>query len=155
MDPAMSVRLSRDVFFRYAPVDRDVRHVDVVVIVGGGTSAVQLLLEISAVATTTWVTRRPPVFRAGPFTAEHGRAVVAMVDARVRAGLPPRSVVHATGLALTPEVLEARRRGLLDRRPMFERIEPGAGRQHAAGGRDPVVHRVASRARPPGTVATA
>ena len=94
----------------------------------------QLLLEISAVATTTWVTHRPPVFRAG---------------------LPPRSVVHATGLALTPEVREARRRGLLDRRPMFERIEPGAGRQHAAGGRDPVVHRVASRARPPGTVATA
>jgi cation diffusion facilitator CzcD-associated flavoprotein CzcO len=95
-----------------------------VVIVGGGTSAVQLLLEISEVATTTWVTRQPQVFREGPFTEEYGRAVVAMVDERVRAGLPPQSVVHATGLALTPQVVEARRRGFLNRRPMFDRITP-------------------------------
>ncbi len=95
-----------------------------VVVVGGGTSAVQLLTEIAEVADTTWVTRRPPVFREGPFTAEHGRRVVALVDERVRAGLPPHSVVRATGLALTPRVRAARARGLLDRRPMFDRILP-------------------------------
>jgi cation diffusion facilitator CzcD-associated flavoprotein CzcO len=95
-----------------------------VVVVGGGTSAVQLLMEIAEVATTTWVTRRPPVFRAEPFTAEYGRTVVAMVDRRVRAGLPPESVVRATELVLTPRIREARRRGVLDRLPMFDRITP-------------------------------
>jgi glycine/D-amino acid oxidase-like deaminating enzyme len=95
-----------------------------VVVVGGGTSAVQLLTEISEVATTTWVTRRPPVFSDGPFTEEYGREVVAMVDQRVRAGLPPGSVVSATGLARTPAVLDAARRGVLDRLPMFDRITP-------------------------------
>lgn len=95
-----------------------------VVVVGGGSSAVQLLLEVSEVATTTWVTRRPPVFREGPFTEDYGRAVIAKVDARVRAGLPPLSVVGSTDLALTPAVREAQLRGVLDRRPMFDRITP-------------------------------
>ncbi|PRX47180.1 cation diffusion facilitator CzcD-associated flavoprotein CzcO [Prauserella shujinwangii] len=96
-----------------------------VVVVGGGTSAVQLLLEIAEVAAgTTWVTRRPPVFRDGEFTPEYGRAVVAEVDRRVRAGLPPRSVVGATGLLNTPEVARARAAGILDRKPMFTRITP-------------------------------
>lgn len=95
-----------------------------VVVVGGGASAVQILVEIAEVADTIWVTRRPPVFRDGPFTEDHGREVVAMVDARVRAGLPPISVVGVTGLALTPTVLEAQRRGLLDRLPIFDRITP-------------------------------
>lgn len=95
-----------------------------VVVVGGGTSAVQLLTEIAEVATTTWVTRRPPVFRDGPFTQEFGRDVVARVDSRVRAGLPPLSVVSETGLARTPAVIEAQRRGWLSRLPMFDRIVP-------------------------------
>ncbi|HET6503332.1 MAG TPA: NAD(P)-binding domain-containing protein, partial [Amycolatopsis sp.] len=94
-----------------------------VVVVGGGTSAVQLLLEIAQVARgTTWVTRRPPVFREAEFTPEYGRAAVAEVDRRVRAGLPPASVVGVTGLILTPEVRAARESGVLDRRPMFARI---------------------------------
>lgn len=96
-----------------------------VVVVGGGSSAVQLLLEIASVAqTTTWVTRRPPVFREGPFTEDYGRAVIAKVDARVRAGLPPLSVVHSTDLALTPEVVAAQQQGILDRLPIFDRITP-------------------------------
>jgi cation diffusion facilitator CzcD-associated flavoprotein CzcO len=93
-----------------------------VVVVGGGTSAVQLLLEIAEVAETTWVTRRPPEFREGPFTAENGRAIIAEVDERVRAGLPPHSVARATGLALTPQVRAGLESGVLDRRPMFYRI---------------------------------
>lgn len=95
-----------------------------VVVVGGGTSAIQLLLEIAEVADTTWVTRRPPVFEQGPFTEDHGRRIIAGVDARVRAGLAPHSVVRATGLLLTPEILDGQRRGVLDRHPMFERLTP-------------------------------
>lgn len=104
------------------PEDFEGRHV---VVVGGGTSGVQQLIEIAEVAAaTTWVTRRPPVFREEPFTPEYGREVVAEVEKRVRAGLPPASVVAVTGLILTPEVVAARRSGVLDRQPMFARITP-------------------------------
>jgi thioredoxin reductase len=96
-----------------------------VVVVGGGITAIQLLTELSdAGARTTWVTRRAPVFRDQPFTREYGREVVAMVERRVRAGLVPQSVVSVTGLPVTGAVLEAQRRGVLDRLPMFDRITP-------------------------------
>jgi hypothetical protein len=49
---------------------------------------------------------------------------VALVEERVRRGLPPASVVSVTGLALREQEREAERRGAYDRRPMFERIEP-------------------------------
>lgn len=93
-----------------------------VVIVGGGISAIQLLDEISRVTTTTWVTRRPPEFRAGPFNEERGRAAVALVEERVRRGLPPASVVSVTGLPVTPAVEAMRERGVLERLPMFSEI---------------------------------
>lgn len=93
-----------------------------VIVVGGGISAVEQLAEISEVATTTWVTRRPPNFTGAAFTPEHGRTAVAEVDRRVRAGLPPGSVVSVTGLPLTPAILRARERGLLHRLPIFDRI---------------------------------
>lgn len=93
-----------------------------VIVVGGGISAVQLLDEVSRVTTTTWVTRRPPEFREGPFTEDQGRAAVALVEDRVRRGLPPKSVVSVTGLPITPKVEAMRARGALDRLPMFEEI---------------------------------
>ncbi|MFF0542446.1 flavin-containing monooxygenase [Nocardia thailandica] len=95
-----------------------------VVVVGGGISAVQLLDEISQVTTTTWVTRREPVFRETPFGENDGRAAVAAVEDRVRRGLPPGSVVSVTGLPLDARLRAARDRGVLRRRPMFDRIEP-------------------------------
>ena len=95
-----------------------------VVVVGGGISAVQLLDEISRVTTTTWVTRREPVFLERDFTPEVGRAAVAQVEDRVRRGLPPGSVVSVTGLVLTPSLCEARDRGVLVRRPMFAEVTP-------------------------------
>lgn len=96
-----------------------------VVVVGGGITAIQLLTELAeAGATTTWVTRRPPVFREQPFTREYGREVVAMVDRRVRAGLVPQSVVSVTGLPVTEAIREAQRSGVLRRLPMFDRITP-------------------------------
>ncbi|WP_327251397.1 NAD(P)-binding domain-containing protein [Streptomyces sp. NBC_01244] len=91
-----------------------------VIVVGGGTSAVQHLLEIAEVAAeTTWVTRRPPVFRDGSFGEAQGRAAVALVEDRVRQGLAPRSVVSVTGLPLNEAVRGGLESGVLDRRPMF------------------------------------
>jgi len=75
-----------------------------VIVVGGAISAIQLLDEVSRVTTTTWVTRRPPDFREGPFIAEGGRAAVELVEDRVRHSLPPRSVVSVTGLPVTPAI---------------------------------------------------
>lgn len=96
-----------------------------VVVVGGGASGIQLLLEIARVAAaTTWVTRREPEFTTRPFDAEWGREVEARVADRVRRGLPPESVVRATSYPLTPQIAAAREAGLLDRSPMFDRITP-------------------------------
>jgi hypothetical protein len=95
---------------------------DHVIVVGGGISAIQLLDEVSRLTTTTWVTRRPPEFRAGPFTEDRGRAAVAMVEDRVRRGLPPNSVVSVTGLPVTPTIEAMRTRGVLSRLPMFSEI---------------------------------
>ncbi|OXM73680.1 MULTISPECIES: FAD-dependent oxidoreductase [Amycolatopsis] len=96
-----------------------------VLVVGGGTSAVQLLIEIADLASgTTWVTRRPPVFKDVEFGPELGREAVAKVERRVRAGLPPASVVSVTGLMRTPQVRDAEARGILDRKPMFDHITP-------------------------------
>lgn len=96
-----------------------------VLVVGGGASAVQLLAEISEVASTTWVTRRPPEWRTdGEFGPELGRKIIAKVEQRVRAGLPPRSVVSVTGLQLRKQEQAAYERGVYTRLPMFERITP-------------------------------
>jgi cation diffusion facilitator CzcD-associated flavoprotein CzcO len=109
-----------------------------VVVVGGGASATQHLLEIAPwAAATTWVTRRPPVFREGPFDENAGRAAVALVEERVRRGLPPRSVVSVTGLPLNDAIRAGLESGVLDRQPMFDRVVPegvewGDGRRVAA-----------------------
>ncbi|RPF26835.1 NAD(P)-binding domain-containing protein [Georgenia muralis] len=95
-----------------------------VVVVGGGISAVQLLEEISRVTTTSWFTRREPLWRDEEFDADAGRRAVALVEERVRQGLPPASVVSVTGLIWRRELRAAATRGVLDRRPMFTRIEP-------------------------------
>src|SRR5690606_31094036 len=93
-----------------------------VLIVGGGISALQLLNAISAVTRTSWVTRRPPEVPERPFREEAGRAAVAIVEARVRQGLPPASVVSVTGLRMTPMIAAMQARGVLERQPMFSEI---------------------------------
>lgn len=96
-----------------------------VVIVGGGASAMHVLSELAGVAaSTTWVTRRPPVWRDDDFGEDARRQAVALVEARVRAGLPPQSVVSVTGLGYTPVVREAMAKGALERLPMFSRVTP-------------------------------
>ncbi|MEZ0448780.1 NAD(P)-binding domain-containing protein [Cellulomonas sp. ICMP 17802] len=97
-----------------------------VVVIGGGTSAVQLTLLLARVTTTTWVTRRPPQWRDEAFTPEVGRDAVARVDERTRAGLPPQSIVSVTGLPLTPAYRAGITAGVLRARPVFDRITPDA-----------------------------
>src|SRR5690606_23306063 len=109
-----------------------------VAVVGGGISAIQLLEEISRVATTRWYTRREPVFRDGEFTPETGgRETIAKVMADVAAGRPTGSVVSYTGLIWTPYARAAQERGALERRPMFTAIEP-MGVREADGSFTPV-----------------
>ena len=95
-----------------------------VVVVGGGTSAVQIVLMLAPVTTTVWVTRRPPQWVDAEFTPEYGRDSVAKVAERTAAGLPPGSVVSATGLPLTAAYRAGIASGVLRARPMFERIVP-------------------------------
>ncbi|MCX6500400.1 MAG: NAD(P)-binding domain-containing protein [Arthrobacter sp.] len=99
-----------------------------VIVVGGGISAVGLLDEISKVTGTTWFTRREPVWRDAAFDRQAGHDAVALVEERVRQGLPPQSVVAVTGLIWTPALRAAAARGVLDRHPMFTGIEPGGVR---------------------------
>lgn len=87
-----------------------------VIVVGGGISAVQILGEVSKVTKTTWVTRRPPDFRPYEFNPEYGRKAVAMVEERVREGLPPLSVVSVTGLPITPAINDMFEEGVLNRK---------------------------------------
>ncbi len=134
-----------------------------VVVVGGGASGTQHLLEIAPyAAATTWVTRRPPVFREEPFDHGAGRAAVALVEERVRRGLPPRSVVSVTGLPLNDAIRRGLADGVLDRLPMFDRITPDGvawddGRQvtadailWATGFRPAIDHLAPLRLREPG-----
>ena len=97
-------------------------------VVGGGISAVGLLDEISKVTTTSWFTRREPVWRDAAFDRQAGHDAVALVEERVRQGLPPQSVVAVTGLIWTPALRAAAARGVLERHPMFTGIEPGGVR---------------------------
>jgi cation diffusion facilitator CzcD-associated flavoprotein CzcO len=95
-----------------------------VVVVGGGTSAVQILLLLAPLTPTVWATRRPPEWVDGEFTPEYGHDAVAKVVARVEAGLPPNSVVSVTGIPLTDGYRDGIASGVLRARPMFERIVP-------------------------------
>lgn len=96
-----------------------------VLVVGGGTSAVQFLLQLhDAGASTVWSTRRPPEFTRTPFDAEWGRDVERQVSERTRAGLPPLSVVSATKLPLTPSYREGIDAGILVSRGPLARITP-------------------------------
>jgi cation diffusion facilitator CzcD-associated flavoprotein CzcO len=103
-----------------------------VIVVGGGISAVGLLDEISLV-TTSWFTRREPVWRDAEFDAKAGHDAVALVEERVRHGLPPQSVVSVTGLIWTPSLRAAAARGALNRQPMFVSIEPDGVRLEDGG----------------------
>lgn len=83
------------------------------VVVGGGLSAVQFLLELAEVTGTVWSTRTPPRFTARPFDLAWGRDVEARVRADTAAGRAPRPVVENTGIPSRPEYLEGVAAGTL------------------------------------------
>ncbi|MGO1647684.1 MAG: pyridine nucleotide-disulfide oxidoreductase, partial [Agrococcus casei] len=85
--------------------------------------AIGFLIEVAEVAETHWFTRREPEFVEGGHSSETLTLAVEGVDARVREGLLPVSVVAATGLSWTPALLEAKRKGILERQSMFTRID--------------------------------
>lgn len=96
-----------------------------VLVVGGGTSALQFLLQLDAAGTTTfWSTRRTPDFRTAPFDAHWGADVERRVSERTRAGLPPLSVVAATGLPLTGQYRDGIERGVLVSLGPLSRLTP-------------------------------
>ena len=99
-----------------------------VLVVGGGNSAAQVLAQLStrvgAGDRTTWVTPRPPRFL--PDDVD-GRALFEAATARVRAraagsaGTPDSPASLGDGVVV-PEVRAARERGVMQARPMFERL---------------------------------
>jgi hypothetical protein len=95
-----------------------------VLVVGGGASAAQfiMLLRHHGIE-TVWSTRTPPRFSETPFGVEWGIGVEKRVSARIRAGLPPLSVVAETGLQteLYQEGIDA---GWLDSRGPLRRLLP-------------------------------
>lgn len=98
-----------------------------VLVVGGGTSAAQFLLQLrEAGATTFWSTRRPPEFRCLAKNPDWGRDVERAVNERTRAGLPPISVVGVTGLPMTPMYQKGVAAGTLVSRGPLQRLTADA-----------------------------
>ena len=99
-----------------------------VLVVGGGTSALQFLLQLEAAgAHTTWSTRREPDWTDRFFDKSWGADVEASVSARTTTGLPPLSVVAATGLPLTEQYRHGIDDGtLISRGPLLRLTQTGA-----------------------------
>ncbi len=103
-------------------------------VVGGGLSAVQFLLELEPHTETLWATRRPPNFTDRGFDAGWGLAVEHAVRERTFAGRPTASVVRTTGIPLWPPYVDGVERGLLVSRGMIDRILPDRVRFGAPAG---------------------
>ena len=93
-------------------------------VVGGGISATQFLLELAEVTETLWATRRPPNFTSREFDGNWGLEVERAVRSRTLAGLAPASVVRTTGLPIREEFRRGIDSGVLVSRGMFDRILP-------------------------------
>lgn len=78
-----------------------------VLVLGGGLSAVQFLLELAPVAQTTWATRRPPAFTTRLFDSLWGLDVERAVRNRTFHGKRPASVVSTTGIPQWREYMDA------------------------------------------------
>jgi len=106
-----------------------------VVIVGGGNSAAQILAEVSTVAETLWVTRRPPLFMPDDVDGRVLFDVATAREAARRSGRDHDGVAGLGDIVMVPPVQAARDRGVLDRSPMFDRLSPTGvswndGREH-------------------------
>lgn len=94
-----------------------------VLVVGGGTSAAQFLLQFASHGIETlWSTRQPPQWREKPNDKSWGIGVEAEVNERTHSGLPPRSVVSVTGLPLTDFYTAGIESGVLISRGKIDRF---------------------------------
>lgn len=94
-----------------------------VVVVGGGNSAAQLLAEVSTVASTTWVTPRPPRFLPDDVDGRVLFDVASARSAALAAGRGDQGGVAALGdIVMIPTVKDARARGVLTARPLFRSL---------------------------------
>ena len=93
-------------------------------VVGGGISATQFLLELAEVTDTLWATRRPPNFTSREFDGQWGLEVERAVRERTLSGLAPASVVRTTGLPIRREFRAGIDSEVLVSRGMFDRILP-------------------------------
>lgn len=91
-------------------------------VVGGGMSAVQFLLELEGVTETIWSTRRKPDFVDSDFDQQWGRNVEEAVRERTFEGYPPASVISTTGIPPWEEYRGGIDRGVLVSRGMFTQI---------------------------------
>jgi putative flavoprotein involved in K+ transport len=94
-----------------------------VVVVGGGNSGAQILAEVSTVATTTWVTQRPPRYLSDDVD---GRVLFQVATARSAAlaegGADTGGVAALGDIVMVPPVRDARARGALVAHPLFHRL---------------------------------
>jgi len=96
-----------------------------VLVVGGGLSAVQFLLELNrpgSARETVWATRRPPNFTRTDFDQRWGYGVEQRVREATFNGRRPASVVRNTGIPPRPDYLDAVDTGILVSHGMFSRI---------------------------------
>ncbi|WP_231446919.1 NAD(P)-binding domain-containing protein [Brevibacterium zhoupengii] len=93
-------------------------------VIGGGISATQFLLELAKVTETLWATRRPPNFTSREFDGNWGLEVERAVRSRTLAGLAPASVVRTTGLPVRQDFLDGVESGVLVSRGMIDAILP-------------------------------
>ena len=90
-----------------------------VLIVGGGNSAAQILADVSHSAETVWATQRPPRFL--PDDVD-GRVLFNAASDRVREQTIGGGVAGLGDIVMVEQVKVARARGVLNPRPMFERL---------------------------------
>jgi cation diffusion facilitator CzcD-associated flavoprotein CzcO len=93
-----------------------------VIVVGAGNSGAQIVAELSLVASVTWATLAPPVFL--PDDVD-GRYLFEQATARYKAiqeGRTPEPPRSLGDIVAVQSVRDARARGALEARPMFERF---------------------------------
>jgi cation diffusion facilitator CzcD-associated flavoprotein CzcO len=94
-----------------------------VVVVGGGSSAAQILAEVSTIATTTWVTPRPPRFLPDDVDGRVLFDVATQHTIALREGRADSGGAAGLGdIVMVPPVRAARDRGVLHAEPMFQHL---------------------------------
>ena len=93
-----------------------------VLVVGGGNSAAQITADLAGRrdGTVTWTAQRPPRYLPDDID---GRALFDIATRAVRSPNSSQQGVGSLGdIVAVPTVRDARRRGLLDAQPMFDRL---------------------------------